>query len=131
LAFQLCLIVCCLFAPAEKKTFEIEMRDGKQDKGVVLFVQRTESGFSVYSDREMKGSAIRIEKEQGERYVITEEKGGKTVDHIIDNGTLGIAPLEKEGRFTKEINGCNVQFELSKGVRTVHPEGDKKTFRVR
>jgi hypothetical protein len=130
LALEVYLIACCLFAPAGKKTFEIEVRQGKGDKGVVRYVERTDSGFSIYKDKAMKGDAISVKKD-GERYVVVRESGDEKREYVIDNAKAGVHPLEKEGEYTTQIGGIKVTFELKAGTRKVTQKHSDRFFLVR
>ena len=130
LAFELYLIACCLFAPVDKKTFEIELREGKSDKVTMnLYVERTDAGFSIYGDKDKKAAFFSVKKD-GERYVLVQESGGKKTEYAIDNSKAQIKPLEKDGKFIKEIEGAKVAFELKDGARKVYQEHNDKLFLV-
>lgn len=131
LALELYLIACCLFAPADKKTFEIAVQEGQRDKAAMTYyVERTDAGFSIYGDKEKKGQCISVKKD-GERYVVVQERGGKKTEYAIDNSKAQIAPLEKDGKYTKEIEGAKVTFELKEGARKVYQEHVGKLFLVK
>jgi hypothetical protein len=130
LAFELYLMACCLFAPADKMAFEIELREGQSAKGPVMYVERTDTGFMIYGDKEKKGDAISVKK-AGERYVVSQERGGKKTESVIDNAKAGIIPLEKDGKYVKEIDGKKVAFELKEGTRKVYQDYNDKLFMVR
>jgi len=134
LAFNLYLIACCLFAPADSKTFEIELREAQggifKEKGVIMYVERTDTGFSIYADKERKGDHLTVKKD-GDRYVITQESGGKKTECVIDNSKAKIAPLDKDGEYTREIEGCKLTFELKDGKRKVYQKNNDTMFLVR
>lgn len=130
LAFELYLIACCLFAPAGKKDFEIELREGQREKGVVMYVERTATGFSIYGNKEKKGDVSAITRD-GERYVLIQERGGKKKEYAIDNSKVQITPLETDGSYVKEIDGSKVTFECKQGMRKIYQEHKDKLFVVR
>lgn len=130
LAFQLYIIACCLFAPADKKNFEIELREGQRDKGAVLYAERTGTGFSIYKTQERKGDGIEIRRD-AERYVWAQEQGDKRTDYAIDNSRAQITPLQADGSYAKNIDGAKVMFECKQGVRKVYQEHNDKLFLVR
>jgi acylphosphatase len=130
LAFELYLMACCLFAPADKMAFEIELREGQRANGIVMYVERADSGFMIYGDKEKKGEALPVKK-VGERYVVAKEGGGKKTGIVIDNAKAGITPLEKDGKYVREIDGKRVTFELKEGTRKVYQDLNDKTFTVR
>ena len=130
LAFDLYLIASCLFAPADKKTFEIELREGQQDAGTVMYVERTDAGFAIYGDKERKGESTTVKKD-GVRYSLFEELNGKKMEYTIDNSKVGIVPLAKDGKYTKNIGGAKVIFECKDGVRKVYQEDSDRLCLVR
>lgn len=130
LAFEMYLIACCLFAPLDKKAFEIELREGQRAKGMVMYVERTDAGFMIYGDKEKKEGGIAVKK-TGDRYVVVQERLGKSAEFAIDNAKAGITPLEKPGKYVREIQGQKVTFELAEGTRKVYLEHDDKVFIIR
>jgi hypothetical protein len=106
------------------------VRDGQGDKGVVMYVERTDAGFSIYKDKEMKGDSLSVKKD-GERYVVVQEKGDKKTEYVIDNAKARIHPLEKEGKYITEIGGIKVKFELKEGTRKVYQDHCDRFFLVR
>jgi hypothetical protein len=130
LAFELYLIACCLFAPGDKKEFEIELREGKQEQGIVMYVDRTASGFSIYGNKEKKGDAMTVRKD-GERYILIQERGGKKEEHAIDNSKITITSLDKDGSYIKEIGTSKVIFERKQGIQKIYQKNNDKIFLVR
>lgn len=130
LAFELYLIACCLFASADKKVFEIEVREGQRANGLVMYVERTDAGFVVYGDKEKKKDGIPVKK-TGDRYVVVKERGGKKAEFVIDNAKAGISPMEKAGKYVKEIDGQKITFELTEGTRKVYQEHNDKRFIIK
>lgn len=130
LAFEMYVIACCLFAPADQKSFEIELREGHSPSGITLgYVERTDTGFSLYSsqDRKKEG-AIR---KNGERYVLVAEHGGEKKEYLVDNSQAKIVPLAEEGRYVRRLDGHPVIFERKKGECMVSEENGDKFFFVR
>ena len=127
MALELYLIACCLFAPADRESFEIELREGQRTDGGVMYVQRTDAGFSIYGDKERRGGVISVKK-TGDRYAVVRDRGGKRTEFVIDNSKAGIRPLEKDGKYIKEVEGLKLTFEIKEGTRKVYQERKDKLF---
>ena len=77
---ELWLILTCLFAPAEYKTFDVEIREGKRIEAT-FYIKRDQAGFEVYVDKEMT-KKLWVISSKDDVYTLTSTRSGKAV---LDN----------------------------------------------
>jgi hypothetical protein len=124
LGFKLFLIAACLFAPVDKTEFKVECYEDNRQV-FTMYAQRTETGYSLYSDKDMKSKPTTIVK-TGSTFTMGDGRKARS----IDNSKIRITPFKKNGSYKRSIGKAEVIFEYKKNVRKVYQDHSDKYFIV-
>lgn len=125
LGFKLFLIAACLFAPVDKPQFKIEYYENKK-KILTLYVERTNKGYFLYSDKDTKKKPMFIAK-NGNTFTIGDGEKASS----IDNSKVKLIPFMKNGSYKRIIGKAEVLFEYKDSIRKIYQKASAKYFIVR
>jgi len=125
---QLILIACCLFAPKDANEFEAVLQAGGHEATSIPVTRVPSEEFTAFARgelaSELSGSvSIRstiLVRKNGTRYTI---RGRDNKEYAIDTSKIDIRPLEREGRYTRKIDGRQITFEYRNGERRISERG--------